>query len=76
MGVSVAVIAMGEMGAGVAARLVERGAKVRTSLEGRSAASAERAKAAGVGITDDDEALVSGADFVLSIVPPARAGRR
>ena len=74
MGVSVAVIAMGEMGAGVAARLVERGAKVRTSLEGRSAASAERAKAAGVGITDDDEALVSGADFVLSIVPPARAG--
>jgi 3-hydroxyisobutyrate dehydrogenase-like beta-hydroxyacid dehydrogenase len=74
MGVTVAVIAMGEMGSGVAARLVERGAKVRTSLEGRSQGSAERARAAGVEIAADDEALVAEADFVLSIVPPARAG--
>jgi 3-hydroxyisobutyrate dehydrogenase-like beta-hydroxyacid dehydrogenase len=74
MGVTVAVIAMGEMGSGVAARLVERGAKVRTSLEGRSQGSAERARAAGVEIAADEEALVAGADFVLSIVPPARAG--
>jgi 3-hydroxyisobutyrate dehydrogenase-like beta-hydroxyacid dehydrogenase len=74
MGVTVAVVAMGEMGSGVAARLVERGAVVRTSLEGRSAASALRAKAAGVEIASDDEDLVAGADFVLSIVPPARAG--
>ena len=74
MGVTIAVIAMGEMGSGVAARLVEQGAKVRTSLEGRSAGSAERAKAAGVDIAADDEALVAGCDFVLSIVPPARAG--
>ena len=74
MGVTIAVIAMGEMGSGVAARLVEQGARVRTSLEGRSAASALRAKAAGVEIAPDDAALVAGADFVLSIVPPARAG--
>ncbi len=74
MGVTIAVIAMGEMGSGVAARLVERGATVRTNLQGRSAASAERARAAGVGIASDDETLVTGADFVLSIVPPARAG--
>jgi len=74
MGVTVAVIAMGEMGSGVAARLVERGATVRTSLTGRSASSAERARAAGVEIAGSDEALVSGAAFVLSIVPPARAG--
>jgi|WetSurMetagenome_2_1015567.scaffolds.fasta_scaffold18801_3 L-threonate 2-dehydrogenase len=74
MSVTVAVIAMGEMGSGVAARLVERGAKVRTSLAGRSASSAERAKAAGVEAAADDEALVAGADFILSIVPPARAG--
>ena len=74
MGMTVAVIAMGEMGSGVAARLVERGAVVRTSLAGRSSASAERAKAAGVELAADDLALVSGADFVLSIVPPARAG--
>jgi 3-hydroxyisobutyrate dehydrogenase-like beta-hydroxyacid dehydrogenase len=74
MGVTVAVIAMGEMGSGVAARLVERGAVVRTSLEGRSAASAGRARAAGVEVAPDDEALVADADLVLSIVPPARAG--
>ncbi len=74
MSITVAVVAMGEMGAGVAARLVERGAKVLTNLDGRSAASAERAKAAGVQAVDTDEALVAGADMVLSIVPPARAG--
>ncbi len=74
MGVTIAVIAMGEMGAGVAARLVQNRASVRTSLDGRSAASAARAKAAGVEAVDSDEALVTGADFVLSIVPPGRAG--
>ena len=74
MGVTVAVVAMGEMGSGVAARLVERGATVRTNLSGRTQASAERARAAGVEIAPDDEALVAGCDFVLSIVPPARAG--
>ena len=73
MSVTVAVIAMGEMGAGVARRLVERGARVLTNLEGRSAASAERAAEAGVQAVADDEALVAGADFVLSIVPPSRA---
>ena len=74
MSVTVAVIAMGEMGSGVAARLVQRGARVRTSLAGRSAASAERAGAAGVAAVESDEALVAGADLLLSIVPPARAG--
>ena len=44
----IAVIAMGEMGSGVARRLVERGARVTTSLAGRSAGSAERARSAGV----------------------------
>ncbi len=74
MSATVAVIAMGEMGSGVAARLVERGAEVRTSLDGRSAASAERARAAGVKAVETDQALVAGAEFVLSIVPPSRAG--
>ncbi len=74
MTVTVAVIAMGEMGAGVARRLVERGAGVRTNLDGRSEASAARAAEAGVEVVQDDAALVTGADFILSIVPPARAG--
>jgi L-threonate 2-dehydrogenase len=70
----IAVIAMGEMGAGVARRLTGRGARVLTNLAGRSASSAERAREAGVEAVDDDQTLVAGADFVLSIVPPARAG--
>lgn len=69
----VAVIAMGEMGAGVARRLTGHGARVLTSLRGRSEASAARARDAGVEDAADDQALVTGASFVLSIVPPARA---
>src|SRR3954469_16869117 len=74
MSLTVAVIAMGEMGAGVARRLTKRGARVLTSLAGRSAASAERAAQAGVEIAPDDQALVESADIILSIVPPSRAG--
>ena len=74
MAITVAVIAMGEMGAGVAARLVQRGARVLTNLDGRSPASAARAAEAGVEAVGDDLLLVAGADIVLSIVPPARAG--
>ncbi len=69
---TIAVIAMGEMGAGMARRLVERGARVLTSLAGRSAASAERARDAGVEPVSDAE-LVEAAELFLSIVPPANA---
>ncbi|HWA50494.1 MAG TPA: DUF1932 domain-containing protein [Dongiaceae bacterium] len=71
--VTIAVIAMGEMGAGVARRLVERGARVLTSLAGRSAASAKRAEAAGVTAVDD-AALIAQTEIFLSIVPPSSAG--
>jgi 3-hydroxyisobutyrate dehydrogenase-like beta-hydroxyacid dehydrogenase len=69
----IAVIAAGEMGAGVGARLHERGAEVMTSLSGRGPASAARAKRAGMTAIDDDEALIGAADMVLSILPPAEA---
>jgi putative dehydrogenase len=69
----IAVVAMGEMGAGVAQRLVERGARVLTSLAGRSEASARRAKAAGVTVMDD-AAVIAEAEMFLSIVPPSVAG--
>ena len=73
MAETVAVIAMGEMGSGVARRLHERGATVLTSLTGRSAASAARAQKAGaVPVATDDE-LVAQAEFILSIVPPGDA---
>ena len=45
---TVAIIAPGNMGAGVARRLTENKVKVLTSLAGRSEASAERARAAGM----------------------------
>ncbi len=73
MKATVAIVAMGEMGASVGRALVESGARVVTSLAGRSQASAERAAKAGVEVMDDDGALVAQADFVLSIVPPSRA---
>ncbi len=73
MTLSIAIIGTGEMGAAVGARLRERGAAVATSLAGRSAASRKRVEAAGIRTVDDVEALVFGADVVLSIVPPGQA---
>jgi 3-hydroxyisobutyrate dehydrogenase-like beta-hydroxyacid dehydrogenase len=66
----VAIIAQGEMGSAVGARLVERGVRVTTSLSGRSAASAERAHMVPV---DDDDTLIGEAEFFLSICPPGEA---
>ena len=66
-----AVVAPGGMGAAVGARLVARGARVLTSTAGRSLASIERAKAAGMHAVGDDE--LATADVFLSIVPPNQA---
>jgi putative dehydrogenase len=71
MNPTVAVVAQGAMGAGVGGRLVERGLAVVTSLEGRSEASARRAKAAGMVAASDQECAQ--ADFFLSICPPSDA---
>ena len=71
MAPTVAVIAPGMMGSGVGQRLTENGVEVRTSLAGRSQASAERAKAAGM--RDASEAEIAGCDVILSIVPPGEA---
>jgi L-threonate 2-dehydrogenase len=73
MAYTVAIVAPGEMGAAVAARLGECGVKVTTSLAGRSAASAARAERARMLPAADDDALIGGADFLLSIVPPGEA---
>jgi L-threonate 2-dehydrogenase len=67
----VAIVAAGSMGAAVGARLAARGATVLTSLQGRSAATRERARAAGMTAACDEE--LARADAVLSIVPPAAA---
>src|SRR5216683_2049162 len=70
----IGLIAQGMMGAGVGRRLHESGAEVRTLLSGRSPASAERAKGAGMVAAADERELLAGADFFLSILPPAAAG--
>ena len=68
---TVAIVAPGAMGAAVAQRLAEHGIEVRTSLAGRSAASAARARAAGMRPVEDT--ALAEADILLSIVPPGDA---
>ena len=68
---TIAIVAPGSMGAGVAKRLTEHKVKVLTSLTGRSAASADRAAGAGMHAVDD--AQLAQADFLMSIVPPGEA---
>lgn len=71
MNPTVAIVAPGNMGAAVAARLVEHGVTVLTTLEGRGAASVARAAAAGMRAVGLRELVA--ADMVLSILPPAHA---
>src|SRR5579863_3079361 len=73
MGPTIVVVAAGEMGAASGQRLRLRGATVRTSRKGRSAAAGAGAKAAGLVDIDNDAKLVEGADFVLSVMPPGEA---
>lgn len=73
MATTVVVIAQGEMGSGIGRRLVERGARVLTSLAGRSAKSAARAAAAGMEVMDDDAGLVAAADVIFCVIPPGEA---
>ena len=67
----VAVVAPGEMGSAVGARLVERGIDVITTLAGRSRSSSERAERSGMRAVP--EAEIANAAFILSIVPPSEA---
>jgi putative dehydrogenase len=68
---TVALIAAGNMGAAVAKRLTEHKVTVLTSLTGRSAASAARARDAGTTAVDDRQ--LAEADYLMSIVPPGDA---
>jgi len=71
--VTVAIVGAGEMGAAVGGRLRQAGARVLTSLAGRSADSAARVRSVGLEVANDDDLLVRDASFVLSIVPPGVA---
>ena len=68
----VAVIAAGEMGAAVGAKLVAAGCTVYTNLDNRSPATRKRAADAGLKDLPFDQ-LVLRAQWILSIVPPSEA---
>jgi L-threonate 2-dehydrogenase len=68
---TVAIVAPGAMGAGLAWALQSHGIEVTTTLTGRSAASLARAQAAGM--RDVSPAQLTEADFLLSVLPPAAA---
>ena len=69
----IGLIGAGEMGSGVGGWLAAHGVDVRTTLYGRSAASAERIGRAGIGVVDDLAAVARSCALVLSIVPPDQA---
>jgi 3-hydroxyisobutyrate dehydrogenase-like beta-hydroxyacid dehydrogenase len=68
---TVAIIAQGAMGAGIARRLTATGVTVLTCLEGRSQASADRAVSAGMQAVTPEEA--ARAEILLSVLPPVEA---
>ena len=71
MNMLIAILSPGAMGSAISARLVEHGACVLTSLDGRSAATVDRARAAGM--QDASPQTIANADLILSIVPPGEA---
>lgn len=68
---TIAVMSPGAMGSAIGARLVQHGARVVTSLAGRSDASIARARRANM--VDAPLADLAAADIILSIVPPQSA---
>src|SRR5438105_10569199 len=67
----VGIVAPGAMGGATARRLHDNGVEVLTSLDGRTPASVQRAKAAGMSAVSQSELARAG--IFLSIVPPGAA---
>jgi len=70
---SVGIISIGEMGLGVAKLLKSQNYRVLTNVSDRSQSTQERARKASIALLSSDVELVTEADYVLSIVPPANA---
>ncbi|SAK85994.1 NAD binding domain of 6-phosphogluconate dehydrogenase [Caballeronia catudaia] len=68
---TVALLGAGSMGSAIGRALTQAGARVLTSLEGRSSASAVRAREAGM--EEASLEALAACEFMLSIVPPAVA---
>lgn len=70
---TVGIVSAGAMGSAVGAAYRSGGARVVTTLQGRSGRTAGLATAAGLEVLDDLDAVVAAADVLLSVVPPGRA---
>ncbi|MFF5081379.1 DUF1932 domain-containing protein [Actinoplanes sp. NPDC000266] len=70
---TVAIVSAGFMGSGLGAALLSGGARVVTTLEGRSTRSRRLAGAAGLEILPTLADAVAVADVVLSVTPPSAA---
>ena len=71
----IALIGAGEMGSAIGARMRERGARVVVALDGRSDRTRAFVRDAGLEDVGSLPALLSQAELVLSVVPPAEAAR-
>lgn len=69
----IAILMPGDMGHAVGRALLDNGHRVVTCLEGRSSRTRGLAEQAGLEDLPDLDSLVSDADILLSILPPARA---
>jgi len=69
----VAILSPGDMGHAVAAHLRDRGLRVVSDLQGRSALTRERAARSGIEDPGGLDAVVSISDLVLAILPPSSA---
>lgn len=70
---TIGVLHPGEMGAAIGAQLVAAGHRVLWASEGRSAESADRARAAGLTEVATVAMIAASAEVVLSICPPSAA---
>ncbi|CEJ55771.1 hypothetical protein PMG11_02006 [Penicillium brasilianum] len=71
--VTVGIISIGDMGLGMAKLLQAHDYRVVTVSEGRSEHTLSRIHAANIETLPSDQALVTQADYILSIVPPRDA---
>ena len=71
--VQIAILHPGEMGAAVARVLVANGHRLHWAAEGRSAATRQRAEAAGLLASNVLVSLIDSVDMVISLCPPGAA---
>jgi 3-hydroxyisobutyrate dehydrogenase-like beta-hydroxyacid dehydrogenase len=71
--VVVGIVSAGAMGSAVGAAYLDAGARVVTTVAGRSERTERLARAAGLELVPALDDMVAGADLVLSIAPPGEA---